>query len=89
MKIDSMTSQFSSLWLAIGTPMISCFFLVVILEWLTKGFSWNSMFALLVAIAIPGFYYFQRQFGVRQSEIDKKEMLEFLQKTLDAKPRLP
>jgi hypothetical protein len=88
MEINSTTRNFGFIWLAGAIPLASCFVIANILDGLIKGFSWETLLVSLGAISIPTSYYFMRRYGEHYSESDKKEMLEFLQKTLDAKPRM-
>ena len=89
MEIDSVTRLFNSIWITAALPLTFCFVVSMLTDGFTKGFSWNLLFVLFMAIAIPGFYYLQKYLGERKSEIDKKEMIEFLQTVLEAKPKMP
>jgi hypothetical protein len=89
MEVDSITKSFDTVWIAGALPLALLFVLANILNGFLKGFTLDSILASLAAIMIPGVYYLLKRQGESYSEFDKKEMVEFLQKILEAETKTP
>lgn len=86
MEVDQAAGTLNSLWLMTALPLFTCVALGLLLNGLLNGFSKELILLFLLVSAVPAFYLLRRQSGIRQSERDKREMLDFIQKALEAKP---
>jgi hypothetical protein len=86
MEADQKTSMLSSLWLMTALPLFTCVALGLLLNGLLNGFSRELILLFLLISSVPAFYLLQRQLGIHRTERDQREMLDFIQKTLDARP---
>jgi hypothetical protein len=89
MQTDPFTGRFQKTWLLILIPFLSCFVIGLISNMLEHGITLKMSLAVVGALSIPIMFYLRNQFADKQAEHDKKEMLDFLQKLLDARPKLP
>lgn len=88
-EIDWAANKLSSVWLAGAVPLLTCLALGLLLNGFLNGFSKELILLFLFFISGPVFFILQRQLDIRQSERDRKEMLEFIRRILDAKPGSP
>lgn len=89
MKIHPFISKFQATWLTLLLPFLSCFVVGLICDMLENGITLKMSLALAVALSMPIMFYLRKQFADKQAERDKKEMLDFLQVLLNARPKLP
>lgn len=87
MEVENAANTLNSIWLMAVLPLFACVALGLLLNGFLNGFSKELFLVILVIIAIPSFLFLKRQLGIRKAERDRNEMLDFLQKKLDAKSR--
>lgn len=89
MKTPKLTQRRNTLWTVIALPFFSFLACFSILNGFEAGFSTTHLLTFLIGIGFFFLHFYVQKITEKQSELDKQELLDFLEKTLDAKIRLP
>jgi hypothetical protein len=88
MELAHSTRKFNLLWSIIALPFFLFMVFFGIFDAITSGFSTTHFVVILMGIGFPIFKWQMQRAGKRQFELDKKELLDFLETTLDAKQKV-
>ena len=88
MEVAKSTRKFNTIWSIFALPFFLFMTVFGILDGFENGFLTTHFVVIIMGISLPILKWYLQQISKRRFESDKKELLDFLETTLDAKQKV-